>query len=55
MGYDIEQIVISVRLSSHNSPDDATDREALADLKTDIQNIIHDEPDYQRIVTCGPS
>lgn len=54
MGYDIEQLTISIRLERHNSDGDVKDNDARDRLTQEVRDMIDADPDYRRIVTCGP-
>lgn len=54
MGYDIEEMRIHIRLERHNSDGDEADNEARDRLQQEIRDLIEADPDYRRIVTCGP-
>lgn len=54
MGYDIEQMTISLRLERHNSDGDKADDDVRDRLRQEIHDLVDADPDYRRIVTCGP-
>lgn len=54
MGWDIEELRISIRLERHNSDGDVKDNEARDRLAQEVRDLIEADPDYRRIVTCGP-
>lgn len=51
MGYTIENIQISLRLSSHNSEQDEKDRQAAENLRMEIRALVASDPDYERIAS----
>lgn len=54
MGYDMQELRIYLRLERHNSAGDVADNEARDRLEQEIRDLIEADPDYRRIVTCGP-
>lgn len=56
MGYNTSSILISIRTSSHADERDEQDRGAAFGLRTEIEQLIHDNPDYARVVmdVSGP-
>ena len=49
MGYNIEHIQSTLRLSSHNSEQDEKDRQAAENLRMELRALIASDPDYERI------
>ena len=54
MSWDTDEIRIYLRLERHNSDGDVADNEARDRLAQEIRYLIEADPDYRRIVTCGP-
>lgn len=53
MSYDIQELRIHIRLARRD-PESKIDDEARDRLKQEIRDLIEANPNYRRIVTCGP-
>lgn len=52
MSYDIQELRIHLRLD--NSAGETGDNDVRDRLEQEIRDLIEADPDYRRIVTCGP-
>lgn len=53
MGYDSAEIRIPLRLDNHGGPEQKRDREAVARLKEEIEELIRNDCDFEQIAILG--